>query len=130
MLNAAAIANPASPAGTATTRSRSGCVIASPRLRRGVPESQLKMNGTIVSGTRRSKRSRRIHDQLLATVVRTTALDTFALVGMIDDVLDRFALGQDGPDQVLDHGLVIGMIRVGAQPFLVGEVRNQRKIGV
>ena len=49
---------------------------------------------------------------------------------MIDDVLDRFALGQNRPDQVLDHGLVVGMVRVGDQTFLVAEVRNQRKIGV
>jgi hypothetical protein len=49
---------------------------------------------------------------------------------MIDDVLDRFALRQDGPDQVLDHGLVIGMVCVSEQPFLVGEVGDQRKVGI
>src|ERR1700694_2573505 len=147
MLNAAAIANPASPAGMATRRSRSGCVITSPRPRSGVPDTRLKTNGTRVSGTNRSSRSRRIHDQLLATVVRVTLLSPFGegraespspsgggsgweLVRMIDDVLDRFALSQDRPDQVLDHRLVIGMVGVGDQPFLVAEIGHQGEVGV
>src|SRR2546430_9127038 len=71
-------------------RSRSGCVITRPRLRRDVPDSQLKTSGTSVSGTSRSSRSSRIHDQLLATVVLRTR---GGLVRVIDDVLDRFALG-------------------------------------
>ena len=49
---------------------------------------------------------------------------------MIDDVLDRLALRRDRADQVLDHCLVIGVVDVGGQPFLVGEVRNQREIGI
>src|SRR6202022_3264245 len=124
------MANAATPTGIATSRSRNGCVTKSPRLRRGVPVSQLKTNGTRVSGTSRTIRSRRIHDQLLATVVRRTAGAAVTLVGMVDDVLDRFALGQNRPDQVLDHGLVIRMVGVGEQPFLVGKVRDQRKIGI
>src|SRR2546429_1089022 len=71
-------------------RSRRGCVITRPRLRRDVPDSQLKTSGTSVSGTSRSSRSSRIHDQLLATVVLRTP---GGLVRAIDDVLDRFALG-------------------------------------
>src|SRR2546429_9607572 len=71
-------------------RSRRGCVITRPRLRRDVPDSQLKTSGTSVSGTSRSSRSSRIHDQLLATVVLRTP---GGLVRVIDDVLDRFALG-------------------------------------
>src|ERR1700681_3237646 len=88
MLKAAAIANPTSPAGIATRRSRSGSVITSPRLRRGVPDSQAKTSGTSVSGTSRISRSSRIHDQLLATVVRS------GLIRVIDGVLDRFARGR------------------------------------
>jgi len=49
---------------------------------------------------------------------------------MIDDVLDRFALSQDRPDQVLDHRLVIGMVGVGDQPFLVAEIGHQGEVGV
>src|SRR2546425_8147009 len=75
---------PTIPAGIATRRSRRGCVITSPRLRSGVPVSQLKTNGTNVSGSSRSSRSSRIHDQLLATVVCTTALVGVGLVGAID----------------------------------------------
>src|SRR5438309_27371 len=47
------MAKPASPAGTATRRSLGGCVITGPRLRKGVPDSQLKAKGTIVSGSSR-----------------------------------------------------------------------------
>src|SRR5437764_13290374 len=104
MLKAAAIANPASAAGIATSKSRNGCVITSPRLRRGVPDSQLKTKGTIVSGTSRSTRSSRIHDQLLATVVRRTL---GGLVRVIDDVLNRFPLGQHRSHQALAHGVMI-----------------------
>ena len=49
---------------------------------------------------------------------------------MIDDVLDRLALRRDRADQVLDHCLVLGVVGVGGQPFLVGEVCHQRKIGI
>src|SRR5438132_13098724 len=89
MWNPAAIAKPATPAGIAMRRSRRGCVIARPRLRSGVPDSQLKTNASSASGTNRSRRSSRIHDQLLATVVLRTP---GGLVGVIDDVLDGFAL--------------------------------------
>jgi len=98
-----------------------------PRLRSGVPDSQLKTNGASVSGTSRTSRSSRIHDQLLVTVVRRTA---GGLIRVIDDVLDGFALGRDGPDGVLQDGLMIGMVRVGGQTFFVAEVSNQREIGV
>src|SRR2546422_7032376 len=84
---------PTIPAGIATRRSRRGCVITSPRLRSGVPVSQLKTNGTSVRGTSRSSRSSRIHDQLLATVVRKTA---GGLIRVIDDLLGRIALGGVG----------------------------------
>src|SRR5438132_2843561 len=90
MWNPAAIAKPATPAGIAMRRSRRGCVIARPRLRSGVPDSQLKTKGSSASGSNRSSRSSRIHDQLLATVVLRTP---GGLVRVIDDVLDRFALG-------------------------------------
>src|SRR6202521_5542765 len=101
------MANAATPAGIATSRSRNGCVTTSPRLRSGVPVSQLKTNGTRVSGTRRTTRSRRIHDQLLATVVRRTAGAAVTLIRVVDDVLDRIPLRENRPDQVLNHRLVV-----------------------
>src|ERR1700682_2185450 len=118
------MANAARPRGIATTRSRSGWVTTNPKSRSGVPVNQPNRSGTNVSGTNRRSRSSRIHDQLLAMVVRTTVV-TFpspargggsgwgVSIRVIDDVLDRFALGQNGPNQVLDYGLVIGMVRVG-----------------
>src|SRR5256885_10278858 len=72
-------------------KSRRGCVIARPRLRSGVPDSQLKAKGSSASGSNRSSRSSRIHDQLLATVVLRTP---GGLVRVIDDVVDRFAFGE------------------------------------
>src|SRR5205823_3645966 len=135
----AATANAARPSGIATRRSRSAWVATNPKVVSGVPVSQLNTRGTIVSGTRRTIKSRRIHDQLLATVVRTTVVPSPACGGlstdpspsgggqgggrsvrMIDDVLDRLALRRDRADQVLDHCLVIGVVDVGGQPFLVG----------
>src|SRR6202011_2880341 len=124
------MAKPAAAAGIATRRSRDGCVITSPRSRNGVPVSQLKTKGTRVSGTSRTTRSRRIHDQLLATVVRRTAGAVVTLIRVVDDVLDRIALRENRLDQVLNHRLVVRMVRVGLQPFLITEVRHQRKIGV
>src|SRR5438477_11067927 len=70
----AATANAARPSGIATRRSRNAWVATNPKLVSGVPVSQLNTRGTIVSGTRRTIKSRRIHDQLLATVVRTTVV--------------------------------------------------------
>src|SRR5882762_2518091 len=144
----AATANAARPSGIATRRSRSAWMATNPKVVSGVPVSQLNTRGTIVSGSNRRRRSRRIHDQLLATVVRTTAVPAPARGGLstdpsasgggqgggsirvIDDVLDRLALRHDRADQVLDHRLVIGVVGVGGQPFLVGEVRHQREIGI
>src|ERR1700686_875012 len=101
---AAATVNAARPKGIATRRSRSGWVITSPKLRSGVRVSQPNSTGTIVSGTSRRRRSRRIHDQLVATVVRTTALVRAGSIRGIDDVLDCLALRLDRLDQILQHG--------------------------
>src|SRR5258708_33023217 len=100
------MANVASAAGIATRRSRSGCVITSPKLRSGVPDSQLNTNGISVSGVSRTSRSSRIHDQLLATVVRTTVVTlpspacgggtaSEPLIVITDAVLDRLGLRHD-----------------------------------
>jgi hypothetical protein len=51
-------------------------------------------------------------------------------IRVIDDVLDRFALRHDRADQVLQDGLVIGMVGIGGQPFLVRKVRHEREVGV
>src|SRR5438128_12354629 len=78
--------------------------------------------------------SSRIHAQLWATVVRCSVLGAVTgdrlSVGMFDDVLDRFALGHDRPNQVLDHLDVIRVVGIGLEPFGVDEVRHQREVRV
>src|ERR1700674_4749628 len=101
------MAKPAAAAGIATRRSRDGCVITSPRSRNGVPVSQLKTKGKGGRGRTPTARWRRIHAQLLATVVRRTAGAAVRLIRVVDDVLDRIPLRENRPDQVLNHRLVV-----------------------
>src|SRR5438128_10669913 len=78
--------------------------------------------------------SSRIHAQLWATVVRCSVLGAVTRhrrsVGMFADVLDRFALGDDGLNQLLDDRHVVRVIGIGLEPFGVDEVRDQREVGV
>src|SRR2546426_12400447 len=100
------MAKPASPRGIEITTSRSGCAKLRPKAASGVPVNQLKTSGATVSGISRIRMSSRIHAQLWATVVRCSVLGAVTRdrrsVGMFDDVLDRFALGDDRLNQLLD----------------------------